>query len=54
MCFVLEMDDRLLELSEPLDETFLVGNLPIRMFWIESCEGFILRALSIDFDPLPL
>ena len=25
MCFVLEMDDRLLELSEPLDEAFLVG-----------------------------
>ena len=39
--------------GQGIDQTFLVGNLPIRMFWIESCEGFTLRSLSIDFDPLP-
>jgi hypothetical protein len=36
-----------------MDQTFLVGNVPITLFFTEYCNGLTIRSLSIDFDPLP-
>jgi len=39
--------------GQGIDQTFLIGNQPIRMFSIQYCEGLIITSLSIDFDPIP-
>jgi len=39
--------------GQGIDQTFLIGNLPITVFSILFCNGLTISSLSIDFDPLP-
>ena len=37
--------------GQGMDQTILVGNKPIAIFFAEYCEGLTIRSLSLDFDP---
>jgi hypothetical protein len=39
--------------GQGMDQTFLVGNVPMTLFFAQYCNGLTIRSLSIDFDPLP-
>jgi hypothetical protein len=39
--------------GQGIDQTFLIGNLPIQIFSVLYCNGLTISSLSIDFDPLP-
>jgi hypothetical protein len=39
--------------GQGMDQTFLVGNVPMALFFAQYCNGLTIRSLSIDFDPLP-
>jgi hypothetical protein len=38
--------------GQGIDQTFLIGNVPITIFWVVFGTGVTIRSLSIDFDPL--
>ena len=39
--------------GQGIGEMFLVGNVPMILFFAQYCHGLTIRSLSIDFDPLP-
>jgi len=39
--------------GQGMDQTILIGNKPMTLFWAAYCDGLIIRSLAIDFDPLP-
>ncbi|UJR12269.1 hypothetical protein I4U23_016446 [Adineta vaga] len=39
--------------GQGIDQTFLIGNLPLEIFSVQNCEELTISLLSIDFDPLP-
>jgi len=38
--------------GQGIDQTFLIGNVPITIFWVVFGSGVTIRSLSLDFDPL--
>ncbi len=39
--------------GQGMDQTYLVGHVPMMTFFAQYCNGLTIRSLSIDFDPLP-
>jgi hypothetical protein len=39
--------------GQGMDQTLLLGNMPMSLFFAQYCNGLTIRSLSIDFDPLP-
>jgi hypothetical protein len=39
--------------GQGMDQTLLIGNAPIIIFFAEYCNGLTIRSLSVDFNPLP-
>jgi hypothetical protein len=39
--------------GQGMDQTLLVGNIPMSLFFAQYCNGLTICSLSIDFDPLP-
>jgi len=39
--------------GQGMDETYLIGTQPIRIFFIQYSYDVLITSLSIDFDPLP-
>jgi hypothetical protein len=39
--------------GQGMDQTLLVGNNPLFIFFAEYCNGLTIRSFSIDFDPFP-
>ncbi len=39
--------------GQGIDQTFLIGNVPLTIFSVLYCNGLTISSFSIDFDPLP-
>ncbi len=39
--------------GQGIDQTYLIGNVPLTIFSILYCNGLTISSFSIDFDPLP-